>query len=446
VAKKRLLALFLGLALLCSFTLFPLARNSLASASPDKLKWSVVDTPSEEDYVVVNPSEVNAFVLGSDDETLYAIDIPTWHDDDEDGEVDLNQIGKVYKSTDGGVTWEDDLTEALVDDGATLPAWDITVAPNDPELLAVVTDDRQEVYISEDGGKSWKNTRVSDATDWNASSLIADVAISAEYDDGSRDIAIGTRNPGGATNGDVWVVQRLVFAGWKAQELSLDATSVRFSPDYDSDKTILAIASDADNTYLCTGFRDTDENTTYWNVTDPPRVEICEYSEDSPRKNGIIFSNLVLPAYYSGDSPASRLVYAAYSSNTAADDVYRIEDTNVYRLDVKRGARVSIASIAYHGGKLLAGEVRAKSKSAEALIHICFNPGESEPAALLLVGLMPKLPGVPTAKSLTAGPARIMSPVPVGGKTRLIGMANFTTKAPFPKVRTMVIPGTSCLW
>jgi len=88
VAKKRLLALFLGLALLWSFSLFPLPRNGLVSASPDKLKWSIVDTPSEEDYVVVSPSEVNAFVLGSDDETLYAIDIP--------GE-------KVYKSTDAGV-------------------------------------------------------------------------------------------------------------------------------------------------------------------------------------------------------------------------------------------------------------------------------------------------------------------------------------------------------
>jgi len=214
VAKKRLVALFLSLAFLCSFSLFPLARNSLASASPDKLKWSIVDTPSEEGCMVASPSEVNVFALGSDDETFYAINIP--------GE-------KVYKSTDGGITWADNLGRALEDEGATLPAWDIAVAPDNPDLVAVATDDRQEVYVSEDGGKNWTNTHVSDATGWDASLLIADIAISPEYDN-NNDIAIGTRNPDGITNGDVWVIRRVAFGAWQAQGLSMDVTSIRFSP------------------------------------------------------------------------------------------------------------------------------------------------------------------------------------------------------------------------
>lgn len=290
--------------------------------------------------------------------------------------------GIIYKSIDAGVTWEDDLTQALEDEGATLPAWDIAVAPDDPELVAVITNNRTAVYVSQDGGKEWVDTRVSDAAGWDDDLLIADIAISPEYD-GDRDIAIGTRNPDGSINGDVWVIKLELFAVWKTQGLDMDITSVCFSPDYDSDKTILVIASDAEKTYLCTGIRNTAENSTDWEVTEPRVVEISESSGDSPGENEIIFSNLALPSDYSGDEPESRVVYAAYSSNTTADDVYRIEDTDVFRLDVNRGDAVSIASIAYYGtcrgGKLLVGEVLAEADSASALIHICSNPEEIFP-------------------------------------------------------------------
>jgi hypothetical protein len=43
-----------------------------------------------------------------------------------------------------------------------------------------------------------------------------------------------------------------VFGSWTAQELDLDVSSVGFSPDYEDDATVLAVASDLDDTYLCT--------------------------------------------------------------------------------------------------------------------------------------------------------------------------------------------------
>jgi len=363
VAKKKSLVTCPGLILLLFSCLFPFAGTELVSASPDKLKWSIVDTPSEEGNVVVSPGEINAIVVGSDDETFYAIDIPH---------------SKVYKSTDDGVTWEDDLTDALTEEGATLPAWDVAVAPDDRELVAVVTNNRTAVYVSEDGGKEWVNTNLSDL----GALLISDIAISPEYGD-SRDIAIGTRNPDGSTNGDIWVIRRLGFPGWEAQGLDMDVTSLRFSPNYDSEKTILVIASDDDRSYVCTGIRNTDENTTDWEVTEPSKVEISEVSGDSPGENEIIVSDLELPRDYLGDDAERRVVYAAYSSSTAADDVYRIEDTRVFRLDVDYGRKVSLASIAYHGtcssGKLLAGEVLGEEDTASALIHLCANPEERFP-------------------------------------------------------------------
>ena len=339
-----------------------LLGNDSASASPDKAQWSVVDTPSEEGAVVVSPSEINALAIGSDDETFYAIDIPN---------------GKVYKSTDGGATW-DDLTAALNAAGANLPAWDIAVTPGNPELVAVVTSDRTAVYASEDGGETWVDTNVPDLSGL----LIADIAISEEYAD-SWDIAIGTRKPDDTVNGDVWVRELEGLGTWTAQGLNMDVTAVRFSPSYSSDKTMLVIASDTSRTYLCTGIRNTFGDSTDWDVTDPSQVEISESSGESPGKNEIIVSDLALPSDYSGEDAGTRVVYAAYSSNTTADDVYRIEDDVVYRMDVNHGEDVAIATIAYHGtsggSKLLAGEVKSEANSASALIHICFDPDEYFP-------------------------------------------------------------------
>jgi len=357
--KRNLLALCLGLTLLLLSPGLFLLGNDSASASPDRAKWSIVDTPSEEGAVVVSPSEINALAVGSDDETFYAIDIPN---------------GKVYKSTDGGVTW-DNLTAALNATGAKLPAWDVAVTPGNPELVAVVTNNRTAVYASEDGGETWEDTDIPDLGDL----LIADIAISEEYDD-NRDIAIGTRMPNCISDGDVWVRELENPGNWKAQGLDMDVTTVRFSPNYPSDKTILVIASNATNTYLCTGARNTLDNTTYWDVTDPSQVEVSESSGESPGENEIIVSDLALPSDYSGSDAGKRVVYASYSSETEADDVYRIEDDVVYRMDVNHGDDVPIASIAYHGtcdgSKLLAGEVEAIANSASALIHMCFNPEE----------------------------------------------------------------------
>jgi len=367
VAKKKLLALCLGLVLLLSSGLSPVIKAELVVASPEKMEWSIVDTPCGEGNVVVSPGEINAFVVGSDDETFYAIDIPN---------------GLIYKSIDAGVTWEDDLTDALIDEGAALPAWDIAVAPDDAKLLAVVTDDRQEVYVSEDGGETWVDTGVSNTAGWEDDLLIADIDISLGYN-GDRDIAIGTRNPDGSPNGDVWVIKSGIFAGWESQGLEMDVTSVRFSPGYPYDKTILAIASDSDKTYLCTGVRSITDNSTDWDVTEPSKVEINEVGEDSPGENEIIFSTMALPADYSGDDEVSRVLYVSYSSNTTADDVYRIKDIEVTRMDVKHGHKVPVASIAYHGtcsgGKLLMGEVLAEADSASALVHLCSNPEEKFP-------------------------------------------------------------------
>ena len=378
----RLSAIFIVFFLFA--TLLPLPGSQPISANPDRLKWSVVDTPSEEGNVVVSPSEINAFVAGQN-ETFYAIDIPN---------------EKVYKSVDAGVTWEN-VTDALRDGdkGATLPAWDIAVAPDNSNLVAVVTDNRTAVYLSDDGGVKWEG-KWKNSTDFNLNgTLISDITISPKYKKGTKDthdIAIGTRYPNNVTDGDVWVITLGESGNWKAQELQLDpdtagtgadVSTVRFSPKYAEDKAILAIASSANDidiapplqtlqnrTFLCAGERNTESKETTW----PTFIEIIDSnSGDSPDENEIIFSDLALP---SGDyrEDSKWIAYASYYSNstTGCDDVYRIVEPGkqVYRLEVKGGNEVGIASIDYQGGILLAGEVLGKDGFANALIHICSNP------------------------------------------------------------------------
>lgn len=364
MVKKRDAIICLGLtALLVIFSFTPLADNELVSASPGKLKWSIVDTPSEEGNVVLSPSEISAFVLGSDDKTFYAIDIPN---------------SKVYRSIDAGVTWKDNLTDDLGDEGAALPAWDIAVAPDDPDLVAVVTDSRTAVYVSDDGGGEWVDTNVPDL----GGLLISDVAISWEYGGSSRSIAIGTRNPEGITDGDVWVLGLEVFAGWESMGLDMDVSSVAFSPGYGEDHVLLAIASDTTGTYLCTRYKLGDT----WEEVIPP-VEIIELGEgiSSPTENEIIVSDFALASGNYGKD-TDWIVYAAYYSTTEADDAYRVkheagaEDAEVKRLDIEMSGKVSLASIDYTEGKLLAGEVLGEASSASASIHICSNPEASSPA------------------------------------------------------------------
>ncbi|MBN2187127.1 MAG: exo-alpha-sialidase [Dehalococcoidia bacterium] len=359
--KKRGVVIFLGLATLLLISGFtPLADDKPVLASPDELKWYIVDTPSEEDNVVLSPSEINVVVRGSGG-IFYAIDIP--HEE-------------VYESTDGGVTWEDGLAEALgnANPAAALPVWDMAAAPGNPDLLVVVTDNRAAAYLSDDGGVEWMDTGVPDL----GALLISDIAVSSEYDSGNADIAIGTRRPDAVASGDVWVLESGPFAGWKPMELNMDVSSIMFSSNYDEDGVILAIASDTAGTYLCTRHKIGDE----WIDVIPP-IEI-EESESSPAEGEIIVSDLALPSANYGKQ-AEWIAYVAYYSATEADDVYRIkhgagaEDAQVSRLDIKGGDKVSIASIDYGAGKLAVGEIFGEEGSANASIYICSNPEEGFP-------------------------------------------------------------------
>jgi len=340
-----------------------------AQAETAALKWVEVDKPGTSGNVVVSPSEVSEIAIGSNG-VLYAID---------------SENSGVYRSLDGGVTWED-ITDKLAGEGAGLPASKIAVAPDKAGIVAVITDGGSAVYLSTDGGMDWVDTGVPDL----GSNKIQAIAISREYtQDGKsfREIAIGTAAWGdNTTSGQVWVYQtEKSWATWLNQEITVDpshiggeVSALAYSPHYPDDLTILVVASTAgdvsgtptdyrNKTYLCLGVRDTEYGTTVWNDLTNYPVEIAQLSSDYVSSGGDasdvswFTSSLALPSNYSGIETSSRWLFVSYDrQSSTGDDVYLINNNYGVRLDVDNGNPIDISSIAYHGtiasGMLLAGD------------------------------------------------------------------------------------------
>ena len=341
-ANRLRLGLTLALvASLCSVTVL-----TPAPATAGTMSWSVVDTPSATGNVVLSPSEINATAIGYDGRTFYAADIPH---------------SKVYKSANGGSTW-DDLALFPASANATLPVWDIAVAPDDPNFVAVVASNGglpREVLLSTNGGASWQDINCT------VPNNIGAIDISPNY--GSRDIAIGTRT--GAGGGNVHVFRATGPGGWAAQGFAADILALKFSPSYATDFSLVAVSADATGTYVDLGIRDTVANTTNWGTWGPVEVTTAG-SGTSPSAAQILTADLQLPFDFTGQAPSLRRIYVSTDAPTANAGIYRFDDiVGHWLMPATTSKRIS--SIAYYGtyasGKLLAGEVLSDPSLATAI-------------------------------------------------------------------------------
>jgi hypothetical protein len=331
--------------------------------------WTTIDTPSPLDKVIVSPSEVNVIAIGSDGRTFYAVDIATWHDDNANLVVDPNETGRVYKSTDGGITWQQELSAQLIAAGASMPVWNIAVAPDDVNFVVAVTDSTgvpggpKQVFISTNGGAQWYIAV--NGLSLAGTEFISCVDVSVIYDGTNRDIAIGTRTVIGT--GRVYTMKTTGFAAWADQGLpASDVVALKFSPTYPSDSSLVVISSDfVTDTRLHLGIHDTAVNTTAWDTVIGYPVQILDtsFAGTSPTAPQIITADLELPSDFSGQDVALRRFYVGTDVTIAGVQfgVYRIDDTVPYRINPPTSGRIS--SIAYFGayisGVLLAGEVTA---------------------------------------------------------------------------------------
>jgi hypothetical protein len=353
------------------------------SAHPGTLIWSIVDTPSPDNNVIVSPSEVNIIAIGYDDSTFYAVDIPN---------------SQLYKSTDGGVTWTIDLVGALTAAGAGLPVWNLVVAPDDVNFLVAITDGGaitpgpKQVFVSKDGGANWKNTNFPVL----GAGYISCVDISV-VNGANRDLAVGIRDGGGG--GKVYVVKYPVIgSNWNPQDATGsppstgwtggDVVAMKFSPAYPSDSSLVVVSSDNTGTFLRVGFRDVNANTTDWGSWVPVELETASPPGTSPKNNEIITADLELPSDFSGSNPSLRRFYVSTDATAAGvqSGVYRVDDTVAYWIKSPTVTPTAgrISSIAYLGtyaeGVLLAGEVTAAPATGMVYIWRASDPTVSTPA------------------------------------------------------------------
>jgi hypothetical protein len=324
------------------------------------LKWAEVDKPGIKGEIIIAPSEVNRIAASHD--VVYAVDTAN---------------SKLHRSYNGGLTFTD-ITSALSNSGALLPAQEIAVAPDKPQYVAIVTNNRTKVYLSDNNGATWADTGLT-----GISGSIQCVAISNGYIVGSNlthDIAVGTAQWGNATtDGQIWTLQvGASFGGWRDQGLTFapapgaEVSAIAFSPRYNSDLTILAVASTAVDaptaaTWLCIGQRDLSSQTTAWN---PNPVQIGALLGDDIGVTDIV-SSIALPSDYDeGGSSTSRKVLVNCDREptnpvTALDNgIYRLDDaTSPYQIQLL--SNIAISSMAYFGtiqaGKLIAGDVNPET-------------------------------------------------------------------------------------
>ena len=333
-----------------------IAASPLAQAqSMAILKWAGVDKPSINGEIIVTPSEVNRIVASHD--VVYAVDTAN---------------SRVHRSNNGGLTFTD-ITNTLP--AGVLPAQEIAVAPDRPQYVAIVTDNRTKVYISNDSGATWTDTDLPTTI----TGTIQCIAISNGYrvaSDLVHDVAIGTADWGDVTNtttGQIWVLQvGASFGGWKNQNLTFalapgaEVSAIAFSSSYNSDSTILAVASDNNTTSLCIGLRDLSASATTWNGLYIPGypVQIGSLLGDSDNVTDIV-SSIALPSDYVGTSSTSRKVLVSCYRELNYVPMTGPTNSGIYRLDDATSqypllSDIAISNIAYFGtlqtGKLIAGD------------------------------------------------------------------------------------------
>jgi hypothetical protein len=345
-----------------------------------------VDTPSPDNNIIVSPSEVNIIVIGSDDNTFYAVDIP--------GDL-LHPNGKVYKSTNGGVWWQPNLiSDYLAAAGANLPVWNLVIAPDDVNFLVAVTDGDgtpngpKQVFFSKNGGSTWEDAAFPALA---AGEYIGCLDISMTYGANNRDIAVGTRNNAGT--GNIWVLNTgVVPPTWVNQGLPPstgwpggDVVAVKFSPTYVTDETLVVIYSDGAGTFLNAGQRDVNSNFTNWSAIYAMPIEITT-TGISPTAGQIITADLELPSDFSGTNPSLRRFYVSTDAVAGPQSgVYRIDNDMVYYIKPPTTVPTSgrISSIAYFGtyagGQLLAGEVEAVPATGMVYMWRTLDPISNTP-------------------------------------------------------------------
>ncbi len=224
VSTAIVLAVALALILLLSLlgSIFP---TSPATATPDEVRWSRVNIPAEGEignWVLASGSSVQHLTMANDS-TLYCYASPSGTDH------------TLFKSTDTGCSWSftGEVREAIVD---------IATAPDDANIIYYATE--SSIYKSADAGNSFAPLPSSPGGAGADNITIACIDVARL---GSNNIvAVGTVDSDNSQYGGVYTLdENETLPSWLDTNIdNYDACAVTFSPNFDTDRQVVAVVTD----------------------------------------------------------------------------------------------------------------------------------------------------------------------------------------------------------
>ena len=320
---------------------------AVVPASGASAAWSAQTIPSATGTVIANVP-ITHVAVSPDGSTIFA--------------VDGGATPTIYRSTNGGTTF----TAATTAPATAVTA--ITVSPSfavDSTVYAAanVVAGNGRLFASTDGGATF----VQVAADI-VGETITSISLSPNFAvDGL--LVVGTTDPVATQFGDVYALGFPLTFGLTSMALAAaDVSAVTFSPNYPSDRTILAVGTSAAGVQL--------HSSVNWQPLPAIHVWDASFGGAALLNAGvteagvlaatdIISAAIALPTDYNGMNIGSRSAFVGVVSGVAAaNDVYRV--TSITAAVTTSG--LAPASLSYNGtvaaGKLYAGNYSAVGAAA----------------------------------------------------------------------------------
>jgi len=269
------------------------------SASQEPLRWIKVNIPAGGEagnWVLASGSDVKHLALASDG-TLYA------------GVQGLTN--SLYRSTDGGLSWASigNVSDVIVG---------IAVSPRDAKRIYYAT--KSAVYRSVNGGKTFAALPASPGGAGTGHKEITSVDVASLNE---SIIAVGIRDTDSAKYGGVYILDESnAVPAWIDTGIgSYDVFAVSFSPNYASDRQLIAVTTNETDTFIASKIGDAG-----WNaVTD--RVKLNRDNSYPPASVALAGSaTIAFPRAYSADPSAEKSTfYAGINTGNNFGDVYKVD-------------------------------------------------------------------------------------------------------------------------
>ena len=283
--------LALGLFLLLSLLGSSVTVNPV-SASPDEVKWSRVNIPTEGtagNWVLAKGADVQQLTMAIDG-ALYCYANPTG--------VNFT----LFKSTDNGYSWSHvgKVTDSIVD---------IATAPDDADIVYYATS--SIVYRYTDAGDTFRTVAINPGGAGSSNVEITSIDVAPQ--DGGHIVAIGTRDTDNAQYGGIYLFDESESLALINSNLgNYDVYALAFSPDFVNGRQLVAVVTDETDTVVTAKTGNDGWGETVGNATIGGIVPVS--------------ATIAFPSDYSSVGTGEQHVqFVAISTGSEDGDVYKIK-------------------------------------------------------------------------------------------------------------------------